>query len=165
MRITQIKNCMSTSMLAATVQDAISESRFTANVTCTNRSIRIMDVRLRAKKLYCGNHPAACENTGAKHKKLNYLEGADWVEFNDMVNTLLDIRKIGANVFTAVCVIRKGDFRRVNYGMDNTGRIAQWNKAGGAGDYVNYTQWKAPASEFPIGTPGVYQAIGYNTIG
>jgi hypothetical protein len=67
------------------------------------------------KKGYCGNHAGPCRNTGKKHRKMNYLEGLDWVFFNDMVNDALDSIQHCGDVESSVCKIRKGICRRMLY--------------------------------------------------
>ena len=82
-------------------------------------SIAVMTVRLREKKLYCGNHPGECA-VGPK-RKATYLEWDDWVEFNGLVNDVLDKLKANADVWSlpqdvnGKMWIRKGTQRRFRY--------------------------------------------------
>lgn len=164
MKITKIKNTTPYDISNA-FHDAISKSRFTAQLQFIGKHIKIADIRLKESKPYCGNHPAACER-GGSHRKAKYLEGADWIEFNDLVNDLLDSLNCSANVASSVCIIRKGLKRRIFYSYN---RLSfgnnQWHK-----DEVESSAWgnycgeKAPRSYFPDGTPGIisnqYHVVG-----
>lgn len=149
------------------VASAIEASRFKAKVEVVDwRTINITMVRLRDTKAYCGSHPAMCELPGEKNKRRNFLEGADWVEFNDMINDALDGRMIEADVTTAVCVIRKGKKRRINYGSEpGPNSIPVWERVGHEGDYQDCTDGFRIVSTFPAGTPGVYSKTGYSHVG
>lgn len=160
---------VSGNLLKALHDDINFNSRFTAEVErvprkITNDAIRIRNIRLKDSKIYCGNHPAACE-LGGSHRKGRTLEGADWVEFNDLINNICDRLWIRANVSTAVCVIRKGYERRIKYGMFRDGNFWQWKKDEPDASYEDCCSRQAPYSEFPEGTPGIYSPTGYEVIG
>lgn len=147
--------------LATLLRGAISlHGRFTADVEQTDtRTLKILNVRLREKKPYCGSHPGACQ-IPRKHASYRYLEGADWVEFNDLLNSVLDRDSIKARVESTVVVLRQGYERCIEYRAQGShGRNAEWAKYG---IYENHCGKQSPASRFPIGTPGSYQAIGYH---
>lgn len=121
-------------------------------------------VRLEASKLYCGNHPSACELGNKQDKKASHLEGADWVEFDDRLNDLLDAAEVSANVGDSV-VIRKGRERCIEYfngDYPEPGRNYQWAKEGRYADYIGSI---APRALFPAGTPGRHEQTGYAVIG
>jgi len=149
---------VSTEKIGAELEKILTKSRFTALVEISGDKVKIRNVRLKQNKDYCGNHPFTCPIRpwgNEKHKKLNYLEGADWVAFNDMVNDVLDDLGVSADVASSLVVIRKGEKRCVNYGghllsnkIDN-----EWNKEGEK--YENWIGKKAERSKFPIGTPGI----------
>lgn len=107
------------SFLALALEDMIEHSRFTADVETKDGSavINVRNVRLKEKrKPYCGNHPAACEAFAPRVHRRRYLSGgADWVEWNDRINDLLDAHECSAFVRTSVCVIRIGWLRRTSY--------------------------------------------------
>lgn len=138
----------------------LSTSRFNARVERHSNKITIHDVRLKEKKDYCGNHPFACpvRPFETKHKKLKYLEGADWVGFNDMVNDVLDSLEVAANVQSSLVIIRKGNKRAVRYWGHATNFFNnEWNKD--TGDFENWIGRKAPRSQFPEGTPGIAEYL------
>jgi hypothetical protein len=140
----------------------LENSRFTGELedasTTRHYVIKIRNIRLREKKPYCGNHPAMCENTGETRRKGTWLEGADWVEFNDSLNDICDRENISADIRSSICILRKGRERRMEYGYRQVNdRFTEWN----LDDEDSYENWcgkeeLAPASEFPFGTPGLY---------
>lgn len=122
-------------------------------------------VRLRETKLYCGNHPCACELGNKEDKKYNYMEGADWVEFNDRLNDVLDANHVNADVGDIVR-IRRGTERCIEYIEDGAnkrfGANYEWFKFGRYADYCGTT---APRGLFPEGTPGRHEQINYALVG
>lgn len=82
-------------------------------------------VRLTVKKEYCGQHPGVCLVNplfGQRKKmKATYLEWNDWVEFNGLVNDVLDELRLDADVWsrpmetTGRMWMRKGKARRLRY--------------------------------------------------
>jgi hypothetical protein len=145
------------------LMDALSSSRFTFDSESIDyRRFKIVNVRLRSSKAYCGNHPGACQIDG-KDRRGSYLEGADWVEFNDMLNDVLDRLKVDARVESSVVLVRRGRERCVEYlYVQHPWRNAEWEKIG---IYKDYCGKKAPMSKFPEGTPGIYGRKRYNVVG
>lgn len=163
MKITKIQN-VSPYDISYAFHNTISKSRFTANLQFIGKNIKIADIRLKESKPYCGNHPAACER-GGSHRKAKYLEGADWIEFNDLLNDCLDSLNCSANVASSVCIIRKGLLRRTHYGYKPhpTAIFANvWNKDDPA--YYEDGRKSKLKSSFPSGTPGIisnqYHVVG-----
>jgi hypothetical protein len=155
------------------LRKAVESSRFKATFrdVSTSRSqiIKIETVRLLTAKEYCGNHPNACElphGHGHRNRRTNYLEGADWVEFNDLLNDVLDKLHLAADVASSICVIRRGRQRRTRYGSRRDGRFWQWEKTGHLDqDYRDCCGlFNPPASDFPEGTPGRYKDL-YHEVG
>lgn len=135
----------------------------------TQQVVDIWRVRLRAPKEFCGNHPAACEIGNPHHRKGRYLEGADWVQFNDELNNILDRMGVSARVESVLVILRKGSLRRTHYshGYPSSGRNAQWKK-----DSDREEDWGdcmdtilRPVSTFDEGTPGVYRRAGHQKVG
>ena len=157
---------------ASAVTDALKRSmhlsRFKCEYDMANKSamqrgnwyVTLSEVRLLESRPYCGNHPAECERPhphGHKLRKAAYLEGTDWVAFNDMVNDTLDNLGHEGNAATAICVIRTNGRRRTNYGMYRSFNQNQWEKTGHLDqDYADCRGKTAPISDYPFGTPGTY---------
>jgi len=148
--------------------DAISDisrtSRFNFSVEFAGKTvIKLRNIRLKEKKRYCGNHPNACDIEGGRMG--TYLEGLDWVDFNDTLNDVLDSLSVSAYVRSAVCIIRKGTRRRTVYGsflVRHLWRpVYQWNKDEDDECYENWCGGSAPISEYPFGTPGEYTRISW----
>lgn len=129
--------------------------------------VNIQQVRLRAQKEFCGNHPAACERGNPTHRKGRYLEGADWVQFNDELNNILDRLNVSARVQSAQVILRKGALRRTHYGhrYARPGQNAEWLL-----DSDREFDWEDcrgikkqhPVSTFNEGTPGMYRKANHN---
>lgn len=113
----------------------------------------INGVRLNIPKGYCGNHCGPCQvrfGGAKKHKTLPFLEGLDWVSFDDMVNDALDSIHHDGDVASGVCVVRKGKRRRMDYyGRDG----GEFDREGY--DYEDFCGRTAPPSEYQEGTPGI----------
>jgi hypothetical protein len=145
----------------------LEESRFTVEeITCEQPGprtkyiggyITLRNIRLKELKPYCGNHPGPCL-INKKHRQSRCLEGLDWVEFNDLVNNVLDSLYLSADVLSSQCVMRLGHQRRTHYGMKQQGRFATWDIKGHPNDYEDYRGKKAPKSGYPNGTPGLLSA-------
>ena len=172
MKVTSIKYVGSggNDSLYYLIKTAIDSSRFTAQFESIAKGLKITNVRLRDRKLCCGNHPNSCEIGGEEtSKRGRYLEGADWVEFNDMLNDTLDKYNISARIESAACIVRKGNLRRTHYGSHRPqfGRNFQWNRDESPIHWTDNTTMIVGAmhSTFPEGTPGRYDAIGYNEVG
>lgn len=147
------------------IETRLGESRFTvkeAQTTGPNRWARkykggyitLHNIRLRESKPYCGNHPGPCL-INTPHIRRRYLEGLDWVEFNDLINNALDDLGIVADVASSECVVRKGAKRRVNYRMERLRNLNRWAKVGLTEDYQDWCEKYAPRSKYPLGTPGL----------
>ncbi len=124
-------------LLRSKLQDTLLDSRFTADLTEElyrgKWGVKIMRVRLRYKKDYCGAHPGPCLNNFRKHMKASLLEGMDWVAFNAMLNNMLDKLKADCDVFSfnqeatvygGKYFIRIGTRRRVLYPFAYRDRFA-----------------------------------------
>jgi len=121
--------------------------------------VSLHKIRLKHSKGYCGNHPGACALTGdaAPHRRGNWLEGADWVAFHDMVNDMLDAAKVQANVHSAGrrFWIRRGNQRRVRFwGRNLLTRAAEFFPDE-PDSYVVNVGGSGLRSVFPPGTPGI----------
>lgn len=138
-----------TRIIETSLIEFLGRSRFTARVESFPRKMTIRDVRLKNAKDYCGNHPFACI-ADRPHRKFKYLEGADWVAFNDMVNDVLDKLNVSANVESSVCVIRIGAERCIEYSGKSDGFHPEWTKKG---IYKNCIGTNVRA-RYPEGTPG-----------
>ena len=122
--------------------------------------IRISNIRLKESKKWCGSHPAQCDVPATR--RATFLEGADWVEWNDRLNDLLDSMNVSANVRSAVCILRKDVRRRTHYGMYYQAPLGvvqrtEWNEDEDYRYYEDYRGRIAPASYYPEGTPGLYE--------
>lgn len=142
--------------------------RFIVSCQVVNSTVDIPKVRLRAPKEFCGNHPAACEVGNPHHRKGRHLEGADWVQFNDELNNILDRMNVSARVQSAQVILRKGPVRRTHYGHRYPGQgNAEWLK-----DSDREWDWEDaratrphPISTFDEGTPGIYRRAGHAKVG
>ena len=162
------------------IKRSLEHSRFTVGElreTDRPKGIIITQVRLRSRKLFCGAHPAACNGPERTHRKHSFLEGADWVEFNDFINNILDRLLVSAmftsssQEFKGKMYLRKGAHRRCSY---------EHIYLPGAGPRANAV-WEAdskypqhwtigfgkdvPPSEFDPETPGNYAAANHNVVG
>lgn len=133
-------------------------------------SLKISTVRLKKKKDYCGQHPNACVANPfigpKKHRITTYLEGTDWVAFNDMLNDLCDEHRIEADIwsesieFRGKMRIRKGQLRLHTYRSEpkSNGIVEfwHWNTNNPNCDYDNrFGQMTRERSSYPNGTPGI----------
>lgn len=154
-----------------TILDAINNTtRFTCSIGYQSRVktpdlIKVVNVRLKESKPYCGSHPSSCDNRvgfDTKPRKSKVLEGSDWVEFNDTINDILDRLNLSANVKTVICILRKDTRRRIHYGehIDSFGN-PEWNMDEADNYYVDYCGSIAPDSSYPVGTPGLYERNVY----
>lgn len=159
------------------VQDAIAsefrDSRFEiGSSTAHGSTIKLLRIRLRDAKQYCGNHAKACERAfEGKHKKTRYLEGADWVEFNDRLNDVLDRLELDADVHSTVCIVRKGRRRRISYDATNFIGVPgdgewRWDRDADDGQFEDRCGKETKeASWFPEGTPGRHDKMAYFEVG
>jgi hypothetical protein len=164
-RILSIGKASTIYALADVIHNYINDvSRFDCSVDVKSNGIEVRNIRLKESKLYCGSHPAECENTLIKPRKGKFLEGADWVEFNDTLNDVLDMWQVSANVKSMICIIRKDTRRRTHYGMHAESNLGgrvfnEWNLDESDEHYADYIGKSAPASTYPEGTPGLYERV------
>lgn len=109
-------------------------SRFVFTVDSQVRAKKIIislrKIRLKESKPYCGSHPGPCIIEGRKRKAV-FLEGLDWIEFNDILNNWADALPLEADISSSVCAIRIGRKRRMDYRGHNEGtKQAEWDKYG-----------------------------------
>jgi hypothetical protein len=146
----------------------LEQSRFTARVYELNhyryRTCLCIDtIRLRHPKLYCGQHPGPCLALFPKpERRYAYLEGADWIGWNDMLNTVLDRLGVEAKVWSlnreaikSYFLIRDGCRRRVCYEYEVVGLNAVGWAEASDDDFEHWIGKEAPRSCFPDGTPGL----------
>jgi len=113
--------------------------------------VKIAGIRLREAKDNCGNHAGPCRLTWKKHQKRNFLEGLDWVSFDDMLNDALDSISHDGDVSSTVCIIRKGRLRRVAYYGVDGGEFFK-----DSDDFEDWCGKQAPRSKYQPGTPGIF---------
>ncbi len=168
------------------VQQALEKSRFRAKVTSESGPgprgwkpcVKILCVRLRLRKPWCGQHAGPCQGNRKNtygHRGAILLEGADWVGWNDGLNDILDRLKIDADVWTSNkeaakrrgrdgamvginrFYLRRGRRRRVTYFADCHSQffnVMHWVEGTDA-DFEDYCGKKAPRSRYEEGTPGI----------
>lgn len=128
------------------------------------RSLRIVGVRLKRKKFYCGQHAGPCQaRIRTTHPLASYLEGADFVGFNDMLNDLCDKYQIEANIWSTReshgrLYLRRGRDRCNYYECDHiTGQHWHANERSSTSFYADHfgDPNPAPRSEYTDGTPGI----------
>lgn len=162
------------------IRKYIARSRFTCafyHERCPAKlggwAVRLQMVRLRVPKDYCGQHPGPCPvrfGGSPPHRHTRFLEGADWVAFDDMVNDALDRARVAAEVwskgqeFLSRFFIRHGESRRVEYPADYRDFHGRYFMIWDHEDLPGYfddghfgVRGDAPRSAYPIGTPGVPQ--------
>jgi hypothetical protein len=153
--IIRIQNGVSPVELAGKIEHFLAHSRFFAEVR-RSKFISIHNVRLRTKKHYCGNHPLPCPVRPGKkerHVKADFLEGADWVAFNDMLNDAMDLFETEADAGSSLVVIRQGFDRCVEYLSRAINFANEWQKFG---IYRNCLHAKKRVrATYPPGTPGI----------
>lgn len=146
----------------AAISTGFSGTRFTIGAVeqIGPRRIKLREIRLVEKKKYCGNHPGECllpQSPGQRSQgQRQYLEGLDWVDFNDHLNDVFDAMSMNARVRSSEVEIRQGLKRRVMYGSHLQGRFMIWDVQGTFDEYEDWCGKVAPASEYPEGTPGEY---------
>jgi len=122
--------------------------------------VTLHEIRLRESKPYCGNHPAECQDQGHRRKafgggKTKFLEGADWIGFNDLVNDTLDALGVDADAGSFI-QIRRGRRRRIRYEYHQRGGVRnEWDREGLDRHYEDFCGKPAPDTIFPKGTPGL----------
>ncbi len=137
----------------------LARSRFTAGVTydeyegiVTVGGKHAKGVRLRQKKDYCGNHAGPCRlGDNNKHSERTYLEGSDWLSWNQSLNNILDELGVSAKVGSSTVIIRKGRMRRFRYSSEGHG---DWKKDE-PNAYADCIGKSPPTLEYTPGTPGI----------
>jgi hypothetical protein len=96
--------------LARDIEKALERSRFTAHLEPKmlggrnyGEGIIVRPVRLREAKPYCGQHPGECQVPfgGPRPKRsYRYLEWDDWVEFNNLLNDIMDRLHVQADAWS-----------------------------------------------------------------
>jgi hypothetical protein len=109
--------------------------------------IQLLGVRLKTPKFYYGNGPVANSepskrkgwnrNAPRKPAKLSFLEGLDWIEFNDSLNDFCDHHKLRADISSARCVIRRGWLRRTKYDFHEFHSVPVWKQRELPGAFVD----------------------------
>lgn len=186
MKITHIAG-ITPDELADAIRSHFEQSRFSIRELHINKPrfalpwLNLKKIRLKSSKDYCGSHPAACERVGSPHNHTKFLEGADWVEFNDTLNNLCDKLKVSACIlssspeFRGPMVIRLGMHRRQRYGSEypnefrspipvNQRWIGHEPENMGLGCTIELNEiptW----SDFPEGTPGIHNGRHYQVEG
>lgn len=178
MRLTKFTTPAVAGPLSVIIEEHFRNSRFwlvSLEVVGKRVSHIELKVKLQTRKQFCGNHPGACALSGhdKAHKRSAHMEGADWVDFNSELNSLLDRFHVSCLVYTKPrelerkLIIRKGLFRRVRYSMEQIGNT-NFNRwiADELGAYENHCgSANPPVSSFPEETPGKYVSIGYDCVG
>lgn len=160
--INKIKSGQSPEQIAEMFRNRFSGTRFTMRIETHRSKVTIHDIRLTYSKEYCGNHPLPCPNRGfvQKHKKAKYLEGGDWVAFNDFLNDCLDAMGCICNAKSSLCIIRKHGERCTAYDSRPQGDFNnEWVKDSGV--FENKINSGTPVqAHYPEGTPGFHTAFG-----
>lgn len=163
-------------------ENRFKHSRFTIR-TMEVRTVRglpaiyFKGITLKAAKDFCGSHPAACKRLHSSHRKSRFLEGADWVEFFDKLNDLLDEERVSCNIecrgleFRGTFYHRIGLYRRTRYRhIDGSSPFqnGNWDTSFCDDDFeMGFDTVKQPVrpSEFPEGTPGIHEQQNYHVEG
>lgn len=101
----------------------VEKSRFTVradleHLSKTQPGVKVTEVRLRNAKHFCGQHPGPCPvlfGGPRPHRKHKFLEGLDWVGFNQMFNDLMDRKKIDCDFFSYNREMRGGDIANLRH--------------------------------------------------
>lgn len=150
--------------VASLVVGVMRLSRFKATVRQDRRGVHISCVRLKRAKPYCGQHPGPCLAFGRRHIKATYLEGLDWVGWNNLINDALDRHAIEADVWSYNreslehrYFVRRGRQRRVSYPFEYRSNFAHWTQ-GGDNCFADYCGKEPPDPDIALegldGTPG-----------
>jgi len=123
--------------------------------------IHLNEIRLKEAKYFRGCAPEFEEWRLARPcKRAHFLEAADWIEWNDLLNDLLDELDCPADVLSRACVVRKGRLRRTRYDTleDKYGIQSQWEKAGSKEAFSDCNQHPLhPYSEVDGSFAGIYR--------
>lgn len=124
-------------------------------------ALKISGPRLLRKKFYCGQHAGPCRaGVRRRHPLGSWLEGADFVAFDDMLNDLCDKYQIEAEIWSTResigrLYLRDGKLRRNRY--YNPCGVAHWMGGRHRSDFIDRFGNPEPAerSDFTAGTPGI----------
>jgi hypothetical protein len=97
--------------LVSAIDRHLESSRFTAGLEIVASPARaygsgivVRPVRLRQAKPYCGQHPGECQvpfgGADRPKRKARYLEWEDWVEFNGVLNDVMDKLGVKADAWS-----------------------------------------------------------------
>jgi len=185
MKIELKTHAYNSAKLVPVLKDVIAASRFTADVKDCGYSsqsksakggvVDIKKIRIRGEsRVDCEGHPGPCVlplpwQLVIPRKRSKFLEGADWVEFDDLLNAMCDALGLEANIYSwnrdtdkpGRFVIRKGRQRRVVYDCHEVWRGGfligrAWDNNGPADHFKDCIGAIPPTSEFMEGTPGLH---------
>lgn len=187
-------------LLEDVFQRVIRASRFTADVYSMDPNsvkgsirggvLKILNVRVKGpSRVDCESHPGECVvipnffGFEPKRKKSRFLEGSDWVEFDDLLSSICDHMGASATIYSwnrdtdkpGRLYIRKKRERRIVYDchevwrnlpfLGNTLIGRAWNNNAPAEHFMDCIGIEAPLSSFIEGTPGSYDPKnGYTAI-
>ena len=124
-------------------------------------TIHLNEIRLKERKHFRGCAPEFTDWQLARPcKRMQFLEAADWIEWNDLLNDMLDELDCSADVLSSACIVRKGRLRRIRYDTweDNNGIRCSWEKTGPTSAYFDCSQYPIhPYSEVEGFFPGIYR--------
>jgi hypothetical protein len=149
----------------------VEKSRFTLRADLEHLGkqpgVKVTEVRLRNAKDFCGQHPGPCVALFPRpHRRHKFLEGLDWVGFNQMFNNLMDRKKIDCDFFSynremrggGRYYIRKGTLRRLKYPFETVNGIFHlWLPGTFEEDFIDCCGKPPPAIPWYVedaGTPG-----------
>lgn len=147
-RIQKLPPAVASELAAHLRLAVIADGRFTCGISVAptrhaTSDIEIRVIRLTTAKPYCGNHPGPCRMTGTKRAKRNYLEWADWVAFNDLINDVLDEYNVAADVRALRSIrIRNGPARRIHYGWVQDKHGPGHHEIDPEGAYCDFKDWR-----------------------
>lgn len=131
-------------------------------------AIILRRIRLVRAKPYCGQHAGPCLRRSPRRERCSsYLEGADWVAFNDMLNDAFNRTRLRVSIWSkgpelGLFFTRLGDRSRIQYSASHSLLIAPelllWDTGYFEGDFSNKyfgRRRPMPRSVFPAGTPGI----------
>jgi hypothetical protein len=118
------------------IYDIVTREKCPAGRRYKGGDVRIYGIRLRYRVKYWGNGPDMRDNPMLRTRgvpRMPFLQGLDWIDFNDSLNDMLDHHGIIADVCSARCVLRKKDRRRIDY-------LGKWTSEQQDGGYVIWEQ-------------------------
>lgn len=142
------------------------QSRFIVGTrsVAPNFKLYLGSIRLWRKKDYCGQHPGPClpSPLGERpHKRGSWLEGSDWVGFNDLLNDICDKLNLTVDIWShnreahsGKYWIRQGARRRTGYLHEWTWGVRHWAKEQDS-DFEDCRGQVSLVSNVSDGTPGI----------